>query len=118
MSTVGYVRVCSVSELPADGAVRRVDVDGAPVAIVSTGGEHFAIDDVCSHDEVSLADGDVDGHTVQCWLHGSRFDVRTGRALSLPAKKSVPVFDMKIEGDGVYVSTSPQFVPTKQESNA
>lgn len=114
----GYVRVCSVDELPPDGAVRRVDVAGTPVAIVTTEGEHFAIDDTCSHDEVSLADGDVDGHVVQCWLHGARFDVRTGEALSLPAKKSVPVFGIKIEGDGVYVSTSPQAVPTKQESNA
>ena len=114
-----YVRVCSVGELPANGGVRRVEVEGAPVALVATEGDLFAVDDICSHDEVSLADGEVDGHTVECWLHGSRFDVRTGEALCPPAKKSVAVFEIKIDGDGVYVSTEPQVVSTtKQESNA
>ena len=101
---MSYVRVCSVSELPTSGA-RRVDVDGTLVALVATAGELYAVDDTCSHDEVSLSDGEVAGHTVECWLHGSRFDVRTGEALCLPARKSVPVYDIEIEGDGVYVNT-------------
>jgi len=122
-----FERVCSIDELPGEGGVRRVDVDGNPVALIKTEGSLFAIDDTCSHDEVSLSDGDVDGHTLECWLHGSRFDVRTGEALCKPATKSVPVFDIKIEADGVYVSTSPSTaVPqttattatTKLESNA
>ncbi len=113
-----FVRVLSVDDLPAQGAVRRVEVDGVTVAIVATEGELFAIDDTCSHDEVSLSDGEVEGHTVECWLHGSRFDVRTGEALCLPARRSVPVFEIKIEGDGVYLSTSPHVASTKQESNA
>ncbi len=115
----GFVKVCERTDLPAQGATRRVDVDGVPVALVAAEGELFAIDDTCSHDEVSLADGEVEGLTVECWLHGSRFDVRTGEALCLPAKKSVPVYDVKIEGDGVYVSVSPIAVPSiQQESNA
>ncbi|MGH8888467.1 MAG: non-heme iron oxygenase ferredoxin subunit [Acidothermaceae bacterium] len=115
----GPVRVCSVADLPAAGGVRRVDVDGDPVAIVVTADGLFAIDDICSHDEVSLSDGDVEGNTVECWLHGSKFDVRTGAALCLPARKPVAVFDITIEGDGVYVNTTPVTNSlTKMESNA
>ena len=66
--------------------MRRVEVAGASVAIVASEGDYHAIDDTCSHDEVSLADGEVEGHTVQCWLHGSRFDVRSGEALCPPAE--------------------------------
>ncbi len=113
-----YVKVCSVAELPAQGSVRRVDVDGVPVAIVATEGGYHAIDDTCSHDEVSLADGEVEGHTVECWLHGSRFDVRTGEALCLPARKPVDVYDIKIQEDGVYLSTAPNTAATELESNA
>lgn len=113
------VRVCSVAELPAVGGVRRVDVEGEPVAIVVTADGLFALDDTCSHDEVSLSDGEVEGDTVECWLHGSKFDVRSGEALCLPAKKSVAVFDITIEDDGVYVGTSPVTAsPMKMESNA
>ena len=101
------VRVCSVAELPAQGSVKRVDVEGLPVALVATGGEFFALDDTCTHDEVSLSDGEVEGHTVECWLHGSKFDVRTGEALCLPAKKPVAVFDVTLDGDAVYVSAAP-----------
>jgi 3-phenylpropionate/trans-cinnamate dioxygenase ferredoxin component len=118
-ATAGRVRVCAIGELPAVGGVRRVDVDGEPVAIVATADGLFALDDICSHDEVSLSDGEVDGNTVECWLHGSKFDVRTGEALCLPAKKSVGVFEITVEGDDVYVSASPVTATlTKMESNA
>ena len=103
MST--YTLVCSVAELPAPGRARRFEVAGVPVAVVATEGELFALADTCSHDEVSLADGEVDGHTIECWLHGSRFDVRTGKALCLPARKSVHVYDIKVDDDGVYLNT-------------
>jgi 3-phenylpropionate/trans-cinnamate dioxygenase ferredoxin subunit len=113
-----FVKVCEVADLPPQGSVRRVDLDGEPVAIVATEGEYHALDDICSHDEVSLADGEVEGHTVECWLHGSRFDVRTGEALCLPAKKPVDVYDIKIQDDGVYLSTAPKPAATELESNA
>lgn len=115
----GYVRVCDAAALPSQGSIGRVDVDGVPVALVVTEGELFAVDDTCSHEEVSLADGEVDGLALECWLHGSRFDLRTGEALCRPATKPVPVYDVKIEGDGVFVSAAPVAVPpTRQESNA
>jgi 3-phenylpropionate/trans-cinnamate dioxygenase ferredoxin subunit len=110
-----YVRVSTLADLPSPGGVQRVEVEGEPVAIVCTAdAEFYAISDICSHAEVALSDGDFDGATVECWLHGSRFDVRTGQPLGPPATEAVPVYDLKFEGDHVYVSTSS--IPTQESS--
>jgi 3-phenylpropionate/trans-cinnamate dioxygenase ferredoxin component len=101
-----FTAVCKVSDLPADGAAAGFEVNGEPVAIVSTEGEVFAISDVCSHAEVALSEGEVDGYTIECWLHGSCFDVRTGDPTNLPATEPVPVYPVKIQGDDVLVSLS------------
>jgi 3-phenylpropionate/trans-cinnamate dioxygenase ferredoxin component len=94
--------------LPAPRGVMRVEVEGEPVAIVCTEpGSFHAISDICSHAEVALSDGDIEGFTVECWLHGSRFDVRTGKALGPPASRSVPVYEIKLDGDDVYVNAVP-----------
>jgi 3-phenylpropionate/trans-cinnamate dioxygenase ferredoxin subunit len=99
-----FQRVCSVSDVPTDGAI-HVDVDGTPVAVVNAcDGEFFAIHDVCSHADVPLSEGDIEGCTLECWLHGSRFDLRTGEPTGLPATAPVPVYAVKIEGDDVLVS--------------
>ena len=78
-----------------------VEVDGEPVAVARTGGEIFALRDVCSHAEVPLSEGEIYDHTVECWLHGSCFDLRTGQPTGLPATEPVPVYPVKIEGDDV-----------------
>ena len=98
------VRVCGWSEL-IDGAARRVVVDGRPVALVRIGERVHAIDDVCSHAEVSLSEGDVDVEecALECWKHGSLFDLETGEALTLPAIKSVAVHRVTVDGDDVVV---------------
>ena len=83
------VRVCSVAELPAQGSVKRVDVEGLPVALVATGGEFFAIDDTCSHQDASLADGWLEGCDVECPLHASRFNLRTGAVDAPPARRGI-----------------------------
>lgn len=66
-------------------------------------GEYFAIGDVCTHGQVSLAEGEVDGETVECWLHGSVFDLHTGWPLTLPATQPTPIFPVKYDGDDVLV---------------
>jgi 3-phenylpropionate/trans-cinnamate dioxygenase ferredoxin component len=71
---------------------------------VKTQGEVFAVSDICSHADVNLSDGDVDNGTVECWLHGSRFDLRTGQPIGLPANRPVPVYPVKIDGDDVYIA--------------
>jgi 3-phenylpropionate/trans-cinnamate dioxygenase ferredoxin subunit len=98
-----FVRACGVADLPRDGEAIGVEVNDEPVAIVSTEGEVFAIRDVCSHAEVPLSEGEIDGCTIECWLHGSRFDLRTGEPTGMPATEPVPVYPVKIEGDDVLI---------------
>src|SRR3954464_8117537 len=78
-------RVLSVGDLPDVGAV-RVIVDGLPVAVVRDEEGHVhAIDDTCTHAEASLSEGEVEDCTIECWLPGSRLDLRTGPATGRPA---------------------------------
>jgi 3-phenylpropionate/trans-cinnamate dioxygenase ferredoxin subunit len=99
----GFVKVCTLSELAEDTSL-HVDVDSTPVCVVRSQGEVLAVLDECSHAEVALSDGDVEAGTVECWLHGSRFDLRTGKPTGLPATEAVPVFPVRIDGDDVYVA--------------
>ena len=99
----GFSRACALSDLPDEGAI-GVEVDGEPVAIVRAEGEVYALRDVCSHAEVPLSEGEIYDHTVECWLHGSCFDLRTGQPTGPPATEPVPTYHVKIQGDDVYVS--------------
>jgi 3-phenylpropionate/trans-cinnamate dioxygenase ferredoxin subunit len=98
-----WAYACTVDEVPEAGAL-RVEFGDTPVAIVKSDGDVYAIFDICSHAEVSLSEGEVDGTTIECWLHGSRFDLTTGRPTGLPATRPVPVYPTKIEGDAIYVA--------------
>ena len=102
-----FVRVCRVDELPTVGAA-AADVYGQVLAIVHTrDGEVYAVDDTCTHANVSLSEGELDDHTLECWLHGSRFDIRTGDPSGPPATVPVNVYPVKVEGDEVFVGTTP-----------
>jgi 3-phenylpropionate/trans-cinnamate dioxygenase ferredoxin component len=101
-----FVRAVSLDEVPELGAV-HVDIEGRPIAIVRSKGRVYAIHDVCSHAQVALSEGEVDDGTIECWLHGSRFDMATGRPTGLPATEPVPVYPVKVEGDDVYVAVNP-----------
>ncbi|RYG77802.1 non-heme iron oxygenase ferredoxin subunit [Yimella sp. RIT 621] len=99
-----YVKVCTLDDLPEVGAV-VADFDGRRVAIVRDSlGEVHAIDDTCTHANVSLAEGEVEGCTIECWLHGSRFDLNTGAPTGLPATVPVVVHFVKIVGSDVNVA--------------
>jgi 3-phenylpropionate/trans-cinnamate dioxygenase ferredoxin subunit len=98
-----FVRACALSDLTDDEPL-AVELSGEPVAIVKACGDVFAIRDVCSHAEVPLSEGEVDGCTLECWLHGSRFDLRSGKPTGMPATEPVPVYPVKIEGDDVLVA--------------
>ncbi len=97
--------VCTTAEVPP-GTARRVEVDGRPIAVVNTEGQWFAVSDICSHADVSLAEGEVDGCTLECWLHGSRFDLRTGQPSGPPATTSIPTYPVHVEGDAVFVTVA------------
>ena len=98
-----FTRACALSEVPAEGAI-GVEVAGEPIAVACAEGEIYAIRDVCSHAEVPLSEGEVYDHTIECWLHGSCFDLRTGKPTGYPATEPVPVYPVMIEGDDVYVA--------------
>lgn len=98
------VRLCAIDELTV-GAAALAEVHGQRICVVRTGErEVHAIDDTCSHANVSLSEGEVDGCTVECWLHGSRFDLRTGEPTGLPATRPVAVFPVELDGDDVLIS--------------
>jgi 3-phenylpropionate/trans-cinnamate dioxygenase ferredoxin component len=103
MTEAAFTKVCPLAQIPAEGAL-GVEVDNEPVCLIRTGGEVFALRDVCSHAEVALSEGEVYDHSVECWLHGSCFDVRTGEPSGALATEPVPVYSVKVEGDDVYVS--------------
>lgn len=106
------VRLCALDDLTI-GAPALADIHGRRVCVVRTGErEVHAIDDTCSHANVSLSEGDVDGCTVECWLHGSRFDLRTGEPTGLPATRPVAVHPVEIDGDDVLIS-----VPSTDSEN-
>jgi len=96
------VRACSLSDVPEEGAV-RVMLDGKPICIARSEGEVYAISDICSHADVALSEGDVEGGKIECWLHGSLFDLRTGEPSGLPATKPVATYPVTVEGDDVLV---------------
>ncbi|WP_329179971.1 non-heme iron oxygenase ferredoxin subunit [Streptomyces sp. NBC_01477] len=100
-----YVRVCALGDLEED-TPHRVEIDGVPVSVVRTEGDVFAINDICSHSNVSLSEGEVEDCQIECWLHGSSFDLRTGKPSGLPATRPVPVYPVKIVGDDVLVSVT------------
>ncbi len=100
-----YVRACGAEEVQ-DGTATRVVLDGVPIAIVRSDGEVYAIHDVCSHANVALSEGEIEDQTIECWLHGSRFDMVTGRPTGLPAVRPVPVYPVKIDGDDILVSVT------------
>ncbi|OUZ08317.1 hypothetical protein BHE97_13910 [Aeromicrobium sp. PE09-221] len=107
---MSFKEAAPLGDVP-EGAALGIEVDGVDIALVRQGDDVYAIQDWCSHAEIPLSDGDVEGCTIECFLHGSRFDLRTGEALSLPATEPVPVYATKIEGETVWVD-----LPTESEN--
>ena len=97
-----YQRACAAADVE-DGSAIRVMIDGVPVAIVRSAGEVYAIHDVCSHANVALSEGEIEDQTIECWLHGSRFDLRTGKPSGPPATEPVRIYPVRVEGDDVLV---------------
>ena len=109
-ATCEFATACLLSEVEL-GCAKHVLVEGVSVAVVRTDEGVFAIKDQCSHADVPLSEGEVEGTTSECWLHGSQFDLRTGQPLTLPATDKVPVYETRISGAGentvIEVATTP-----------
>jgi 3-phenylpropionate/trans-cinnamate dioxygenase ferredoxin subunit len=102
-----FVRACSLADLAAQNPL-AVEIDGTGIAVVRVEDEVFAIFDECSHAAIPLSEGEIDGCTLECWLHGSRFDLRTGKPTGPPATEPVPTYDVRVDGDEVLVSLKEQ----------
>jgi 3-phenylpropionate/trans-cinnamate dioxygenase ferredoxin subunit len=101
-SAPGWVRACPLASLPEDQPL-HVDIGQCPVCVVRSNGAVYALRDECTHQSVPLSDGEVVDGAIECWLHGSRFDLATGRALSRPATRPVDVYPIRIDDDDVFV---------------
>ncbi len=95
-------RACPIADLFEDRPLGVV-VDQIAVCLVRTGGEVFAMHDECTHEAVPLSEGEVNDGVIECWRHGSCFDLRTGAVLHLPAVLPVAVYPVREAGDDVEV---------------
>ena len=100
-----FERACAAADVPDEGVV-PVEVGGVEVAVVKSEGQYFAVRDECSHAQIQLSEGDVGECEIECWLHGSRFDLRTGKPSGPPATDPVAVYAVQVDGDDVLVDVT------------
>ena len=97
-----FVKVARTDEIEL-GQARLIDVKGTQIALFNINGEFFALDNTCTHDAGSLAEGDIAGHEVICPLHGAKFDIRTGEVLGPPAYENVARYSVRVLGTDIEV---------------
>ena len=107
---MAFERACAVADVPTDEAL-GVTIGAYDVAVAGHDGEYFAVQDLCSHAAVALSEGEVTvsdfgACTVECWLHGSRFDLRTGKPTGLPATEPIATFPLELRGDEIFIDTT------------
>ena len=98
-----FVKVATTADIPP-GKVNVYEVDGRQIAVCNVDGTFYAIDDVCTHDGGSLDQGQLEGDQIECPRHGALFDVKSGRALTLPAVMPVQSYPVQVEGDEIRVA--------------
>lgn len=97
-----FVRVAKLSEIPDPGK-RLVEIDDRLVVLFHVGGQVWAIDDVCTHDGGPLSEGELVDHQIACPRHGAKFDIRDGRALTMPATRPTVSHETKVEAGEIFV---------------
>jgi 3-phenylpropionate/trans-cinnamate dioxygenase ferredoxin subunit len=97
-----WIEVCDTSEVARGGAL-RVDIGEEPIAVWNVDGSYYATQDMCTHEEASLSEGDLWGDVVECPLHGAQFDVTNGTVMSLPAVFPLKTYPVKVEAGKLYV---------------
>jgi 3-phenylpropionate/trans-cinnamate dioxygenase ferredoxin subunit len=101
------VKVCKADDISVSTAI-KVTIDGVPIALVKdSAGDIYAIGDTCSHGEISLSEGFVEDGALECWAHGSKFELATGKPQNFPAFEPVPVYQVVITDGDVYVDPTP-----------
>lgn len=103
MTDPAFVTVATVAEL-SPGEMMYVEVGDDPVCLINLGGEFYALNDICTHQEASLSDGEIVGDEVECPLHGGAFEIRTGAPASFPVVSPVDTYRVRVVGDEVQVA--------------
>jgi nitrite reductase/ring-hydroxylating ferredoxin subunit len=98
----GFVPVARASDL-LPGQMKWVAVNGERRVLANVGGTYYAISDVCGHRNAPLSRGKLEGYLIECPLHFAQFDVRTGELVNGPVSAPVPVYQIRVEGDTVYI---------------
>lgn len=99
--TEEFVKLGPKSEIPA-GGVKSYTHAGQEIAVCNLQGEYYAISDICTHARAKLSEGELQGSEITCPLHGARFDVKTGKALSLPAVRPLATYQLETRGDDLW----------------
>ena len=97
-----YIEVAPVQDLP-NGERLFIEIGGEFIVLFNIAGEYYAIADLCSHDDGPLGDGEVSGTSIACPRHGARFDLRDGKALTLPAVSDIPAYPVRVQGGMVEI---------------
>ena len=99
-----FILVATRDEVPT-GARKLIDFDDVSVVLINIGGQFYCIEDVCTHDGGPVGEGDIDGCAIECPRHGARFDLRDGSVLSMPAVVPIPTYQVKVDGNQVYIES-------------
>lgn len=102
-----YVRALGASDV-LPGQVKVITVSGCRLAVCNVDGEFFAVDDLCTHDNGPLGEGEILDHQIECPRHGARFDVRTGKPACLPAVLPIKTYPTEIRGSDVFIAVPPK----------
>ena len=101
-----WVRVATLEECEGNGCVHAATADGLEVVLVKWEDEVFALEDRCSHQDFPLSEGEVEDGKLECVFHGAKFDIRSGKAVQLPAIRPVKTYPVDVRGDEIFVDVS------------
>lgn len=100
-----WIQVATTDEIPK-GQGKYFDVDGEPIAIFHVHDHFYATSDICTHEEASLSEGDMEGELIECALHGARFNVRTGEVKALPAVVNLKTYPVRVTNEVIEIELS------------
>jgi 3-phenylpropionate/trans-cinnamate dioxygenase ferredoxin subunit len=106
-TNINFVEIAPASEL-GNGDRLFVEIENIPIVIFNIAGQLFAIGDVCTHDNGPLGDGMLEGYNIVCPRHGAEFDIRTGKALILPAIVDIPAYPVRVIDGNIQVGIPKQ----------
>jgi len=101
-----WVRVASLAECEGNGCVHAAVANGLEVVLVRWEDEVYALEDRCSHQDFPLSEGSVEDGRLECVFHGAKFDIRSGKAVQLPAIKPVKTYPVEVRDDEIFVDVS------------